>query len=98
MSRKIQRRAVAAAVLILVLALGSPVHAAGLPDWGHVPTLFHEAWQWLASVLPGAGHQREARPGTPAQGSTRKSVISLDPKAPPIEKSVDTGLGVDPNG
>jgi hypothetical protein len=99
MSRKIQRRGVAAAVLILTLVLGSPAHAAGLPDWGHVPTLFHQAWQWLASVLPGAGPLPEGRPAAPAQGSgPRKSLTGAAPADPTLEPAADKGAGVDPNG
>jgi len=99
MSRNIQRRGIAAAVLILALVLGSPAHAAGLPEWGHVPSVFHQAWQWLASVLPGAGAGTESRPGTPAQGSWRpKAVISTDPNFPPVKITADNGVGVDPNG
>jgi hypothetical protein len=95
-----QRRGVAAAFLILALALGAPAHAAGLPDWGTVPTLFHEAWQWLASVLPGAGPRHEARPSAPGRGSGQKSLIGVNPNNPPVVPSsdADKGAGVDPNG
>jgi hypothetical protein len=96
MSRNIQRRGIAAAVLIVALVLGSPAHAAGLMDSGHVPTLFHQAWQWLASVLPGGGP--ETRPSPPAQGSWRqKAVTSTDPTQP-VKATADKSAGVDPNG
>jgi len=100
MSRKSRRRGVAAAVLILALALGSPAHAAGLPDWGHVPILFHQAWQWLASVLPGGGPVPAVRPGTPVQGGSvrQKSVISIVPNTPSAKTTPEVGAGVDPNG
>lgn len=99
MSRKSQRSGVAAAVLVMALALGSPAHAAGLPDLGHVPTLFHQAWQWLASVLPGGGPVPEARPGMPTQDSWRqKSMVGVAPSTPPVKAAADKSAGVDPNG
>ena len=82
MSRKLQRRGVVAAVLVLALVMVTPAHAAGLSDWVHVPTLFHQAWQWLYTVLPGGA-------------GTRPIGAAATPEGAVHEKS---GLGVDPNG
>lgn len=99
MSRNMQRRVVAAALLILALALGSPAHAAGLPGWGHTSSLFDQVWHWLASVLPGTGPVPVAHPGTPGQGSWRqKSTLSTSPGIPTLKPTTDVSAGVDPNG
>jgi hypothetical protein len=105
MSRKSQRRGVVAAVLALALVLGTPAHAAGLSDWVHVPTLFHQAWQWLNTVLPGGVGTRPPGAATTPEGAVReKSGLGVDPNGGTVTTSACRGtscdnLGaVDPNG
>jgi hypothetical protein len=105
MSRKFQRRGVAVAVLALALVLAAPAHAAGLSDWGHVPTLFHQAWQWLANVMPGGTEARPMAPtATPGGALHEKSGLGVDPNGGTVVPSAGSGsrtdflAGVDPNG
>lgn len=99
MSRRIQRRGVAAAALALTLVLGTPAHAANLSDWIHVPTLVHQAWQWVGTLLPGGA---VARPEGQARSTHQKVKLGEDSNVdsgatlPRIE--IDKGAGVDPNG
>src|SRR3954463_14840303 len=97
MSRKFQRKGVAVAVLLLALVAATPARAAGLSDWGPVPTLLHQAWQWLAYALPGGvGGRPPAPPPTPAGQLQEKSGPGVDPNGAP---AIPTGgPGVDPNG
>jgi len=100
MSRKLQRRGVVAAVLALALVLGTPAHAAGLSDWVHVPTLFHQAWQWLNTVFPSGGGTRQT---TPAGSFHEKSGPGVDPNGTVVTSACrgtncDNPGAVDPNG
>jgi hypothetical protein len=99
MSRKFRRRG-AAAVFALALFVTPPAHAAGLSDWVRFPTLLHQAWQWLDSMLPGGAVSRpECRSG---QGSIREKVLpGADPtgaSASSTSTEAEKGAGVDPNG
>lgn len=104
MSRKLQKRGFAVAVLALALVLAAPAHAAGLPGWSEVPSLFHTAWQWLDNLLPGGGAR--AHTSAPRPGSTHESVgLGADPNGAQVDSTssdcptgCDKGAGVDPNG
>ena len=98
MFRKFQRKGVAVVVLSLALLAATPAHASSLPDWGsHVPALLHQAWHWLANVLPGGAGIRSAVPTTTPTGSIhQKSGLGVDPNGAPV---IPTFLhGIDPNG
>jgi len=103
MSRKLKRSGVAfITVVALALVLAAPAHAAGLSDWGKVPTVFHQAWQWIAKVLPGGARPR-ALSGLTAQRATQEKVkMGVDPNGVDTTSSTpadgDKGAGVDPNG
>jgi len=97
MSRKFQRKGVAVAVLLLALVAATPAHASGLSDWSSVPTLLHQAWQWLAHALPGGAGVRPTAPTPiPAGQLQEKSGLGVDPNGAPV---VPNNIGaVDPNG
>jgi hypothetical protein len=96
MSRKFQKKGVAVAALLLALLAATPAHAAGLSNWLDVPSL-HQAWQWIANLLPGGV---EFHPS--ARATQEKVKMGVDPNGvsadstPPTE--IEKGAGVDPNG
>lgn len=101
MSRKFQREGVAVAVLVLALLAATPAHAAGLSEWGQVPTLLHQAWQWLANVLPGGAGARAGLHSTGQDPRQEKVKLGVDPNGDPASATssdADKGAGVDPNG
>ena len=90
MSQRFVRQAVTAAALAASLALGTPAHAAGLPEPGSM-SLFEQVSHWLTSMWPGDGPILE------------KSGPGVDPDGSPVRPSTactecDRGAGVDPDG
>lgn len=99
--RSIQRTA--AAILVAVLALATPAHAAGRHARTAGPGWLETALQWMTQLWPGVPAGVGFKTSVPAPGARTDYGAGIDPDGahvtpPPPSTNGDKGIGIDPNG